>query len=111
MMATHYFLCDNCGFHLEDDNLKEHQCPQCKQGMRIEWPSYRKACGDYNFVSASLAINPSQAAAHRKLFPNVGVLPDGRLEFKSVRSHDKYLEATGFVKHPQKIKRRGVRIA
>ena len=49
-MATHYFLCDNCGFRLEDDNLKAHQCPQCKQDMRIEWPSYRKAHGDYNFV-------------------------------------------------------------
>jgi hypothetical protein len=67
--------------------------------------------GDYNFVSESLAIHPDQAKAHRKMFPDVDVKVDGRLAFKSVRSHDQYIKKTGFVKHPKKIKSRGTRIA
>lgn len=63
--------------------------------------------GDYNFVSTSLAINPSQAAAHKKLYPDVDIHANGSLEFKSVRSHDKYLDKTGFVKQPKKEKPRG----
>jgi hypothetical protein len=62
--------------------------------------------GDYKAVSESLAINPNQIEEHRKLFPDVKVRGDGVLEFTSFKSHDKYLEQTGFVKHPQKIKNR-----
>lgn len=60
--------------------------------------------GDYELISESLAINPVQTKAHRKLFPDVGVLSDGRLKFTSVRSQSKYLQKTGFVKMPQKIR-------
>jgi hypothetical protein len=65
------------------------------------------ADGDYNFTSHSLAINPSQAAAHKKLYPDVGVNANGTLAFKSVKSHDRYLDKTGFVKQRQKVKPRG----
>lgn len=67
--------------------------------------------GDYNHVSGSLAINPEQITAHKKLFPDVDVLPDGRLHFRSVKSQERYCDKTGFHKVPQKLKRRGVRIA
>ncbi len=67
--------------------------------------------GQYVLISASLAISPSQIRAHKKLFPDVGILPDGQLGFTSFRSHDNYLEATGFVKHPQKIKVKGKVVA
>ncbi len=85
----------------EDDPI----CPICgepkylvytKQGSNIS--------GDYEHISDSLAINPSQEKAHRKLFPKVDVLPDGRLRFNSVRVQSDYLKATGFVKVPQKIR-------
>ena len=63
--------------------------------------------GGYKLISAALAISPPQIRAHKKMYPNVGVLPDGQLQFTSFRSHDKYLEQTGFVKHPQKVKVKG----
>jgi hypothetical protein len=69
------------------------------------------ADGDYSHTSASLAINPCQTKAHRKLFPGVDVLPDGRIGFNSVKQQSDYLKKTGFVKHPQKIKKKGERIA
>lgn len=66
-----------------------------------------KSDGDYMLISAALAISPSQIRAHKKLYPDVGVFADGQLGFTSFRSHDEYLEKTGFVKHPQKIKVKG----
>lgn len=67
--------------------------------------------GDYHHISESLAINPSQAKVHRKLFPGVEVLPDGRIGFNSVRQQSDYLKKTGFDKHTQKIKKHGKIIA
>ena len=63
--------------------------------------------GDYEHISESLAISPSQIGEHRKQFPDVDILPDGRIRFTSFRQHDKYLEKTGFRKVPQKLKRLG----
>ena len=63
--------------------------------------------GDCHHVSESLAINPSQAATHRKLFPGIDVLPDGRIGFNSVKQRSDYLQKTGFEKKPQKIKKHG----
>ena len=63
--------------------------------------------GDYEHISDSLAINPDQMKEHHEQFPDVDVLPDGRIKFTSIRQHDKYLEKTGFVKIPQKLKRLG----
>ena len=109
-MATHRFACDVCEILVEDDNLDVHQCPNCKEDMRCVI-NVTAARGDYRHVSQSLAINPSQAVAHKKLFPDVDVLPDGQLLFNSVRSQSQYLEKTGFHKEPQKIKPGRVRIA
>ena len=56
--------------------------------------------GDYSHTSASLAINPCQAKAHRKLFPGIGIKKDGQLHFNSVKKQSDYLKQTGFQKHP-----------
>ena len=69
------------------------------------------ADGDFSHTSASLAINPCQTKTHRKLFPGIGVLPDGQLHFDSVRKYSNYLKKTGFVKHSPKVKSKGTRIA
>lgn len=60
------------------------------------------ADGDYSHTSASLAINPSQARVHKKLFPGIGIKNDGQLHFDSVRKQSDYLKKTGFQKKPQK---------
>ena len=56
--------------------------------------------GDYSHTSASLAISPSQAKVHKKLFPGIGIKRDGQLHFNSVKKQSDYLKKTGFVKHP-----------
>jgi hypothetical protein len=74
-------------------------------------PKYLDRGGDYEHVSDGLAMNPSQIAAHRKLFPNVEVTTDGRPAFKSVRQREQYLHQVGMDKTPQRLRLRGQRIA
>lgn len=54
--------------------------------------------------SQSMAISPSQIAAHKKIFPDVAVKPNGEIGFNSVQQEHAYLEATGFHKHSQKLR-------
>jgi hypothetical protein len=60
--------------------------------------------------SDSLAINPSQIAEHRALFPNIKIDTEGRPIFENFRQHDDYLNKCGFQKQEQRIKPKGVRI-
>ena len=53
-------------------------------------------------ISDSLAIHPDQTAEHKQVYPDVGVLPDGRIQFDSPKIHDNYLKKRGMFKHPQK---------
>lgn len=104
-MITHHFTCDDCNTTIESKDTREiHKCPKCGLDMRWNLNVNSGTRGDYRFVSDSLAINPEQIAEHKKEFPNVGVLPDGRIEFNSFRQHDRYLKKTGFYKHPKKIR-------
>lgn len=95
------------GVNRVDDD--EPICPKCGGPQYLVYTNrnYGGCSGDYSLISASLAISPSQIRAHKKLFPDVGVLPDGQLQFTSFSSHDKYLKKTGFVKHTQKVKTKG----
>lgn len=63
--------------------------------------------GSYEHISESLAVSPSQIKEHHEQFPDVDVLPDGRIRFTSYKQHDKYLKKTGFRKISQKLKRLG----
>lgn len=109
-MTIQRFICD-CGTETTDDNSRGvHKCPDCNKDMK--W-----LCGggiqegDYSHTSSSLAINPCQKKVHRKLFPGIDVLSDGRIHFDSVKKQSDYCEQTGFEKIPQKIKNKGVKIA
>ncbi len=88
--------CSECG--------GEMHCVKTRNQMGI-------ADGDYSHISASLAINPCQTKAHRKLFPGIDVLPDGQLHFDSVRKQMEYYQMNGFEKMYQKIKQKGKQIA
>lgn len=109
-MVEHTFICDNCQISVRDSDTKIiHKCLKCGREMR--WDLCAKSHGAYNFVSQSLAINPSQIEEHKKLYPNVDVLPDGRIHLTSVRQHDGYIDKRGFVKFPQRLKIKGKRIS
>ena len=105
-MAMHRFVCDACGTDVFDYSTKGvHVCPQCGTDMYWDLHGIGISDGDYNFASQALAMNPSQIAAHKKLFPDVEVTPDGCPEFKSVRQHTRYLEKVGMEKVTQKSKK------
>jgi len=111
-MAVHKFACDTCGTEVTDDNADGvHICPNCGSDMYWDCGDIGIREGDYSHTSASLAINPCQTAAHRKLFPGIDVLPDGQLHFDSVKKQSDYCKKTGFEKMPQKIKKKGTKIA
>lgn len=49
-------------------------------------------------VSQSLAINPCQAAEHRRMFPYIKLVDDQFPVFDNYQEHDAYLNEAGFVK-------------
>jgi hypothetical protein len=91
------------------DGCKEYRC-ECGTDEVRDFKAERKGVvgtekGD-TFWSQSMAISPSQAAEHRRTFPNVRVRSDGCLGFDSVKERDTYCRRTGFYKVPGKKKRR-----
>jgi hypothetical protein len=61
--------------------------------------------GEYYHVSESLGINPLDATEHRKMWPKVDVLPDGRLGFHSVKEQQRYANHFGMDKQIQRRRR------
>ncbi len=110
-MIIHTFICDDCQVEVKDTNTKIiHHCPECQKEMRWKLDGIGIAQGDYHHVSESLAIHPDLATEHRKNFPDVDVLPDGCLEFHSVRSQERYANRCGFEKKAQRIRRKGIKV-
>ena len=99
-MAKHVFICSTCGHSCVDETSKGvHVCPH--DGTEMAWDLCGGGIcldGDYNFTSASMAIHPSQTAEHKRMFPDVGVMPDGCLHFDSVKKRERYMDACGFHK-------------
>ena len=107
-MAIHTFVCDKCGEIVHDTNTKGiHKCPKCGEDMRWDLSGIGIAAGNYNHISDSLAMHPSQIAEHKRLFPHIDVLPDGRPHFTSIRQQSNYLKEIGMYKEPQKLKNKG----
>jgi len=103
-------ICERCRISEKSRAERRIKCPVC--GKYMVWKSgIGIANGDYNHYSESMAINPSQIAEHKAAFPNVDVLPDGRIHFTSVKQQERYVDKCGFHKHVKKSKPRSVRIA
>ncbi len=109
-MATHRFVCNKCDIFIEDNTTKGiHKCPKCKADMALDC---RVAIhGNYQHAvhSDSLAIAPSQIEEHKQLFPNIELDNECRPIFDNFTKHQKYLDAIGFQKLPQKIRRAGAK--
>ena len=104
-MILHVFICDECGIGVQDADTKiEHCCPKCGKPMRWDL-NIGCAKDQYYHVSESLGINPLDAAEHRKHWPNVDVLPDGRVGFHSVKEQERYANHFGMDKKVQRIRR------
>jgi hypothetical protein len=61
---------------------------------------------DKPIISDSLAIGMDQIAEHKAQFPDIDVTNQGQLVFDKYSTHEAYLEKTGHIKHPGKIRRR-----
>ena len=80
-----------------------------KYGFRVS--AGRKQRYARSIVSDSLAISVDQIEEHRKKFPDIQITPEGQPVFDNYEDHNRYLEACNIQKLPQKIKRKGKRIA
>ena len=111
-MITHYFICDSCKITITDSNTRIiHKCPECGEDMR--WDLNIAIHGNYQqpIYSDALAISPTQIAEHKKLFPDIRLDKAYRPIFDKFTDHEAYMKKCGIIKHPQKIKVKGKRIA
>lgn len=118
-MPTYLFYCPECGERKEiikpmSQSGKREVC-DCGASLIRDYAGEHVNSGNKEYgktkFSDSLAVNPNQIAEHQRLFPNIRMDSAGRPGFDNVQQHKKYLEKTGFEKVPQKIKRKGIRIA
>lgn len=112
-MPIYCYACKKCGAKREEtvsmDMRADFVRCECGGNMSRDYNAERPNAngtekGD-TFWSQSLAINPSQIAEHRRLFPDVEVRADGCLGFNSNAVRERYCDATGFYKEPGKSKR------
>lgn len=113
-MPLYCYRCPKCNTYVDvvkpmAGALRQEFCEHCNATMNRDYHGERKGVvgteqGD-TFWSQSLAISPSQAAEHRRLFPDVRVREDGCLGFDSVKRRFDYCETTGFHKVSGKSRR------
>lgn len=109
-MAEHKFICGKCGTVTIDTTTKGiHICPKCKSEMAMDCRIAIHGNYQHSVHSDSLAIMPSQVEEHKRLFPNIEIDSEFRPVFDKFTEHQKYLDATGFQKLPQKIRHAGAK--
>lgn len=62
-------------------------------------------------VSDSMAMNPDQIPEHKRLHPDIKVTPEGQPVFDNFADHEKYMKKCNIEKMPQKVRKKGKRIA
>ena len=111
-LPLYTYHCGTCGKQREViHSMNETELPACcgklmYRSYQVDLPNignrdYRKP-----IISDSLAINPEQIPKHRKMFPDIQVTPEGQPVFDNFSQHEKYLKDTGFVKTPQRRRKR-----
>lgn len=118
-MPLYTFKCINCGNRVElIRSMKDTQYPQacsiCGSVMGRDFKTdLPHAAKDYNHPihSDALAISPTQRVEHERLFPDIKVDEACRPIFDNFASHEAYMKKCGIIKHPQKTKPKGKRIA
>ena len=111
------FVCRVCGRKIAKDKDphgmcggKEYSIDCCDEQMERIFPKGKRVSvlgKPYmrTKYSDSLAVSVGQIAEHREKFPDVKIDNEGRPGFDNVKQQDAYLEASGMVKHPQKIRK------
>ena len=116
-MPTYTFCC-SCGHKQEvirsmRDSNKPVFCV-CGKQMRRDFRADVPAAGNREYArpihSDSLAVMPSQRAEHERLHPDIKLDQQCRPVFESYQQHQKYLDRCGFIKQPQRRRKRGKKI-
>ena len=93
---------------------KEEKCDECSSVLQRDFRAglFHTASDRYDkpIISDSLAISVEQIAEHKAQFPDIEVTNQGQLVFDKFSTHEAYLEKTGHVKHPGKIRTKGKKI-
>lgn len=108
-MPLYEFTCEECG-HITNvvcrmaDVPATAVCDNCGSDNTIRQYGFTDGQREYAtpIVSQSLAINPEQAAEHRRLFPDIKLVDDQCPVFENYSQHEAYLKKTGFRKNPGK---------
>ena len=121
-MPRYEYICPECGN--EEEVIKSmvkasshSKCSACggfmKRNFRAEGVLVFAGRRSYHkpIVSDSMAVAPNQVEEHRRLFPDVKILNDGRPVFDNFSDHEKYLKKCNIEKVPQKKRKRGKIIA
>ena len=111
-MPVHDFVCRKCKVLVQYTTTRViHYCPEC--GEPMAWDCRVSIAGNYDVPihSDSLAITPDLVEEHKREFPNIRLDGELRPIFDNYGDHEAYLKKTGFVKHPQKLRKKGTRIA
>ena len=111
------FVCEACGHMIEEDmspydndmnRIYNTEC--CDKDMERVFPDAK--CFNINGggylhtkYSDSMAVSISQIDEHKQMHPDIKIDAQGRPGFDSVKQQDRYLNACGFMKHPQKIRK------
>lgn len=119
-MPIYCYYCPECGERSERSKLmsqsaEPESCLSCSARMVRDHSAEHVNSGNKEYGktkwSDSLAVSPDQIQEHKRTFPDIRVDDQGRPGFDNFRQHNSYLEKTGFVKAPQKIRKKGKRIA
>lgn len=121
-MPRYEYICPECGCEAEIIKLmkdvdKPVHCEICDAVMGRDFKAEGVLVGagrrSYHrpIVSDSMAVAPNQVAEHRRLFPDVKVLDDGRPVFDNFSDHESYLKKCNIEKMPQKKRKQGKRIS
>ena len=121
-MPRYEYICPECG--CEEEIIKPmaevdvmENCSICglilNRNFRAENVLVGAGRRSYHrpIVSDSMAVAPNQVEEHRRLFPDVKMLNDGRPVFDNFTEHEKYLKKCNIEKVPQKKRKRGKRIS
>lgn len=105
------FVCETCNRVLEADappGLEKTRC--CDKYMQRVYPNHKQfhivgAPYLHTRYSDSMAVSMSQIEEHKQMHPDVKIDVQGRPGFDTVRQEDRYMDAVGMIKVPQRIRK------
>lgn len=114
-MPRYSYICDSCNTSGEivrpmSESSNPLVCENCgaeaRRNFQADLPTRSSGGREYGrpIISNSLAVSVDQIQEHRRMFPDIPLTKEGQPVFTNYADHDKYLEKTGFIKKPKRIK-------